>query len=278
MATDSYLSEYDKGYGQDWISASMLRLMMLCPVAAHRKYILREPEPKGVRAILGVGTHRARERTLAAKMETGTALPLDEVKDIGRDSVNEQFRGGDVMLDDEYAGKSGEDARGLAVDTTVAYVQADNEQFIPAIEPVAVEFNLAIQHPDIKQLIVGKLDCLDVETDVCDLKTTNLRPKNQSFADTDMGLTTYGLLVRAHYNRTPRQFRVHNLVRKKNGTIDGVELIATRDDAALSRQLARYVQVAKCMETGVFAPCDPGHWKCSPDYCGYWKTCPYGGA
>lgn len=274
---DSYLSEYDNGYGDQWISSSMLSAMMMCPVSAYRKYILRDPEPRGIRALMGTSTHAAREKTLSARLNEGKNLSVDECKDVGRDTVNKAFSEAEVMLDDEFEGKSQADARGLAVDNTTSFIHADNEQFIPGIDPVAVEFKLAIKHPDIKRVIVGKLDCLDVETDVCDLKTTNMRPKNQSFADSDMGLTTYGLLVMSHYQRIPRQFKVHNLCRKKNGNVDGVELITTRTEADLKRQLARFVQVAKCMDTGVFMPCNPGNWKCSPEYCGYWKKCEFGG-
>jgi hypothetical protein len=274
---DSYLSEYDNGYGDQWISSSMLALMMMCPVAAYRKYILRDPEPRGVRAVTGTSAHKAREKTLTSKLNEGKSLDLDTCKDIGRDSVNEAFQQAEIMLDNEYEGKSKEDARGLAVDTAVSFVAADNETFIPAIDPVAVEFKLAVAHPDSKRVIVGKLDCLDVHVDVCDLKTTNLRPKNQDFADTDMGLTTYGLLVMSHYNRIPHQFKVHNLCRKKNGEVQALELTTTRTAVDLKRQLARFVQAAKCMDTGVFMPCNPGNWKCSPEYCGYWKKCEFGG-
>jgi hypothetical protein len=49
-----------------------------------------------------------------------------------------------------------------------------------------------------------------------------------------------------------------------------------RSDEDYRQLLMRVDAVTAAIEAGVFLPTTPDNWRCSPKFCGYYDTCPYG--
>ena len=271
---DGYLAGYD-GYGRDWVSTSSLSLLMMCPVAWEKKYALRIPAPTNVRMTAGSACHKGREVNLKQKVDSHEDVSEDVVTDAARDCVNKTFDEREVVSEKEFADMSKEDARGMTVDMAVTFVVTDYTEFQLGIQPSMVEKSLAIKFKDLDRIICGQIDTVNEDGWVDDLKTGK-RAKGQAFADTSMGLSTYGMLYLAHMGKAPPGYRIHNVVQGKSGCKTHV-YETTRTEEDLNRQLARFQRALELIKSGVFMPCDPGFWKCSEGWCEYWFQCKFGG-
>jgi len=102
---------------------------------------------------------------------------------------------------------------------------------------------------------------------------TGAKTKPQAFWDSSVALTVYGLTFRAKHGRPPAFTAVEQMVATKVPKRVRMETTRTREDFdALEHRIGA---VLKGIEAGVFVPCPPGSWKCSPKWCGYWASCPY---
>lgn|GEM_PF-1702563 len=270
---DSYAATYD-GFEQEWISTSSLSLMMMCGIAFKLRYIDRIPEPINIRQSAGLGVHKGRQTNLAHWIHTEQYLKSSEVKDATRDDVNERFETNEYAATEEFADKSKQAARGIAVDLAVELTAVDYSEFQVNLQPAAVELPLSVQFPGVKRLIVGKIDNVLTDASVVDLKTGK-RAYGEDRAQKSMQLTTYGLLVHAKFGKLPPDYRIESLARgAKNVTTNVYH--ASRSVEDLERQIARFNRACDVIDSGVFLPCNPEHWKCSREYCGYFDMCEFG--
>jgi len=123
--------------------------------------------------------------------------------------------------------------------------------------------------------LICLFDAKDEEGYIDDLKTSKAS-KGQGFADGSMAISCYGVLHRAHYGENPKGYRIQNVITSKSGTRTKT-FETERTEAQLNQQIARFARGLEAIKTGVFLPCDPGHWKCSEQYCGFWRQCEFGG-
>ena len=61
----------------------------------------------------------------------------------------------------------------------------------------------------------------------------------------------------------------------KSGDVDTRKTI--RSDNDCKSLISRLELFLKSIKTGIFKPCEPGHWLCDEKWCGYWPICKYGG-
>lgn len=273
---DGYLQNYD-GFQADWISTSALACLMRCGMAFYYKYIELIPEPKSVRLACGSATHKGREVNLKQKVETEEDLPVEEVTDAARDSINETWASSEIHVEKEWEGKSTDEARGIAVDLATDMAAKDREIFHPQIRPAAVEETVAISFPSLPRLIVGKKDVREKGNEgiLRDLKTGK-RAFGQSKADSDMGLTTYGLLEKVSTGQAPDRYLIDNVIARSKTKPTRTEVYETvRSEKRLEQQLARFALAMEIIQKGAFMCCNPGDWVCSESWCGYWRICPY---
>jgi len=273
---DAYCSNYD-GFEKDWISNSAMSLMMECGMAFRFKYIDKLPEARNVRLATGCATHKAREHNLSQKIATQTDLPVEECKDAARDDVNTTFESNEVRIEKEWEGKSQADARGIAVDLAVEMSETDRLVFQPEIQPATVEETIAVSYPSLSHIIVGKMDVRvenDEENDIRDLKTGK-RAYGQSAADAEGGLTTYGLLRAATTGLKPDRYLIDNVVATGKSATKTNAYVTLRTDRQIQQQLERFALFMGLINKGAFGCCNPKHWRCSADWCGFHHLCPF---
>jgi len=270
---DSYTAEYD-GFADDWISTSALSALMMCGMSFYYKYILRWREPISVRMCAGSGAHKGREINLQQKITSLEDVPLDVVTDATRDDVVGRFEKNDYCATKEFEGKSKSHARDIATDLAVEFVTKDYSAFQVDLTPASVEESIAVQFEGLPRVIVGKIDLREEDCSIVDLKTGK-QAFGQSKTDNSMALSTYGLLTLAEHGVLPPNYRIQNVSRGKTGCKANLyETERTMED--IRRQLMRFTAGMKAIEAGNFVPCDSGHWKCSPGFCGFYSRCPYG--
>lgn len=272
----AYIGTYD-GFGQDWISTSALSLLQMCGVAFYYKYVLRVPEGMTLRIGTGIGTHKGREANLSQKVKSKTDLALNQTQDAARDEVNRIFDTSEFIAEEEFADKNPKDARGIAVDKAVSFTTTDYNVFQKDLYPDAVEEILAVEFPELPRLIVGRIDTRLPGPIINDLKTSK-RAKGQAFCDTSQGLTTYGLLAWGNLGgKPPEEYEVDNVIDASPKPARTERYFTKRTVEDIDRQVARFAAGMRAIEAGAFIPCNPEHWKCSRDYCGYWVKCKFGG-
>lgn len=146
------------------------------------------------------------------------------------------------------------------------------DDFAPPIHPEWVEEKKVIKMPGTDIELSTKLDLATTAREIIEMKTT-VRSWPQQKVDTDIQLTFYSLIYEAITGKKPSRIQLAAFVLKTIPTIEPVYTSRTLQDyKVLEKVINRAIDGIK---KGVFLPCERGHWKCNPRYCGYWYTCPY---
>ena len=254
------------------LSISRLNMLYRCPQQYEHRYVRGIIAPPGVALIVGKGTHRANASDLLAKMDSGSLLSDDEVKAIAADATKREWEAQDVALDEEEKAEGAEKVKGDAIDRSVSLATLYHEQVAPVVEPVGIEQKFTLPLPSGDEL-TGYID-VNTPTRIRDGKTSGKSPAAEA-ADQSLQLTGY---IWADWETSGRQ-------QIKDGSLDylvstkkpkAVILETKRDEQDFARLHARLDVAGQIIRAGLFPPCDPGQWCCSPKWCGYWGHCAFG--
>jgi hypothetical protein len=105
-----------------------------------------------------------------------------------------------------------------------------------------------------------------------DLKTAD-KSKGPKDADHSLQLTFYAGLVAHQTGTWPQKVSLEVLVNNKKPKLQS--LPTTRGPEDWINLLHRVQLMLAQIATGIFPPCDPSAWLCSPHWCGYFWTCTY---
>lgn len=246
-------------------------LEMKCPEAFRRRYIEREIIPPGVAMVVGTGTHRAIERNLANKVGSGNLLPVDQIKDIARDGVNQAWESG-IRLDDNELQRGIKIVKGEAVDKAVRLSVLHHSELAPVIEPTHVERSWSLELDGYPVNLVGTIDIQEGSASVRDTKTTGKTPAADC-ADKSLQLKAYSLAVKVIDGVPPQKAYLDYLIDTARPKSQSFETEPTAAD--FQALLARIENLTVSMEKGVFQPVEPTHWCCCPKWCGFALTCRY---
>lgn len=247
-------------------------MLLRCPQQYEHRYIRGIVAPPGVALIVGKGTHRANASDLLAKMDGGELLSSDEVKAIAADATKREWDAQEVALDDEEKAKGADTVKGEAVDRSVVLASLYHEEIAPVVEPTAIEQSFTLPLPSGDEL-TGFIDVNTAEK-IRDTKTTGKSPDAEAAAKS-LQLTGY---IWADWEIGGRK-------QIKGGTLD--HLVSLKKPKAITQETTRTTgdfdalhtrldYAGKTIRAGLFAPCDPGQWCCSPKWCGYWSACAFG--
>lgn len=254
---------------------SALAMLGKCGEMYRRRYVENEILPPGVSMLVGTSAHRSAEKDLKNKCATGELLSLDEVKDIARDTINNESNNGITLAEDEI--KAGwKTVKGEAIDKAVAFSEIHHEKLAPILNPISadhVEKKWVVTLPDYPVDLSGTID---VEEPGCvrDLKTSGKTP-GQAIADNSDQLTAYALAIYAESKKIPKTCSLDYLVRTKSGTIKTTTITTTRTKEDFKTFLRRLERSVEVIQKGAFAPTDQNNWWCDLKWCGYATTCPF---
>lgn len=255
------------------LSWSQMSMLSRCPVQFEWRYIKGVIRPPAVALIVGSGTHKSIEANMREKQEHGKLLPDNVVMDAARDAVNERWKEG-VALDDEEKSRGEKSVRGDAVDTAVSLAYLHHTDLAPDIRPEHVEREWRIVIPEASRDIIGYIDIQEREDrnwTIRDTKTSGKSPPADAAWNSDQ-LTMYALASHVLDKRIP-PLALDYLVKTK--TPKTVVQTTTRTIEDFQPLLARISVALKLIDAGVFMPCAQDSYVCSRKFCGYWSQCVY---
>ncbi|MEJ2071447.1 MAG: PD-(D/E)XK nuclease family protein [Syntrophobacterales bacterium] len=252
------------------ITSSMLGMFLRCPQQFERRYLRGEIIPPGIAARRGSATHKAAQLNHEQKLHTQADLPLADLRDAARDYYVQLIKEEGVFIPrDQVAYKDKLLAKGL--DATIRLTTLYREALAPAIAPVLVEEQLTLE-AGLGLPLRGTIDVFTQDQWLPDLKTAE-KSKSPKDADHSLQLTFYAGLVAQRTGAWPQKLSLEVLVNTKAPKLQS--LITSRGPADWSNLLVRVHLMVTQIEAGLFPPCDPSAWVCSPTWCGYFWTCTY---
>lgn len=254
----------------DSFSASSIGTYLRCPDKWRRRYVEREYEQPSAAMVLGSSVGAAEAQADYTQMNTGQRPGSDVTTDSFSDEWEERVEREEV----QWNGKT----PGEMKDTGLAVVKAYDEQIGPHVKPISVEreFNLAFDGVDWGYR--GFLDLEEADGAVVDRKVRGSK-LGKADADSDLQATSYLLARRAEANPAS-VFRFHVAVKTK---VPYAEIVpTTRTDRQLDSFVDRLYRIAAeiqwRLENDNWGFSIPGAYWCGPRSCGYWDSCPAGGA
>lgn len=252
------------------VHQSHLGMFLRCPTQFERRYIRGEVIPPGIPARRGSGVHKAARVNHEQKIVSHEDLPVDVLMDVSRDEYVRLIKDQGVFIPKDQVSEKGKLlAAGLDASTRLAKLYRDC--LAPRIQPVLVEEYLTVD-AGLDLPLAGRIDVLAEGGWMPDLKTAD-KSKAAGEADNSLQLTFYSGLVANHIGRWPEKISLEILVDNKEPKLQSLE--TKRGPKHWKNLLLRVQLMIAQINTGLFPPCDPGAWVCSPKWCGYFWTCKY---
>ena len=253
-----------------YLSASQMGLYNKCAEAYRRRYIEREVIPPGAAMVRGTALHKGAEHNFRQKIQSRSDLPAGDIVEFAVETARTVMDKEGLWLTVEEESRGAVAIIGEVIDSAAKLAGALMSEVAPTIMPVAVEEEVVIAMPESTHDLKGIMDIRTAES-VEDFKTGK-KMKGHKHWVSDSQMALYSLMHRARAGFDPT-IRVHELLDQKKARTETVELTYGEDDY---KPLVRRINATlKGINAGFFPPTTPGAWWCSPDWCGYWQTCPY---
>lgn len=254
-----------------YFSASQLSMLSRCQKQYELSYVRKIKTPASASMVRGTGAHAGIEMDLREKMATGNLLDVEHLKELTADVTRAKWADEQPQLTDDELIRGEADVRGETIDNAVACAVAYHQHIAPHVVPVAIEQAAIIELPGFPRDLKVVKD-IETATHIRDTKTSG-KSKTQDEADSSVQLTLYHL--ESAVRGEAKGVTLDTLVIGKSGV--KAQVLESKRDTQDHAQLLRRVEVAaKVVESGVFAPADPGSWCCSPKWCGHWTRCEFG--
>jgi hypothetical protein len=263
----------------------MISMLYRCGEQFRRRYGFRfgyndkeEIIPPGVALIIGIATHKSVEKNMKSRIETEEYLPLEQVKDVARDEAAGLWSK-EVRLVDADEVTNPKKVKAESIDTSVALAALHALQLAPGLSPKSVERKWVVNLEGFPFDLAGQWDIEEAAEgallpSIRDTKTAAKSP-NANAADLSEQLTMYSLAKKVCDNEDNIALFLDTLVKTKTPKI--VTQVTTRTDHDRQILLRRIERAAEIIDMGAFAPANPIDWWCGDKWCGYWRTCPFGG-
>ena len=236
------------------LSPSQVRCFMDCQIRWWFKYGLKIPDWATGNMALGKAVHSALGENFAQKVETHEDLATPGVLAIFRDAWAEEC--------DQTEFRDVESPRELAA-TGEALVANYMDRMAPSIDPSAVELQVEGEISGVR--VRGRIDLLDVERRVIDIKTAKARPTGIEPMHKFQVATYANLLPHA-----TGEGRVDTLVKSKVPQAISQSFQITVDELRVPQLL--YPAAREAMRQQRYIP-NRTSMMCSRRNCSYWRRC-----
>jgi hypothetical protein len=254
----------------DHFSASSIGTYLKCPESWRRKYIEREYDRPSGAMVLGSSVGAAENHADQLVIDGEERPSTDDVLDLFTDEFDDRTEREEVA----WAGET----PGEAKDTGIAAVKAYERLVVPTIKPVSVEREFWLNFDGVEWGFQGFFDLEQEDDTLADRKVIG-KKLGQADADGDIQPTSYFLARRSEGNPAKR-FDFHTMVKTKQPYAEVVK--TERTDAQLDHFVDRLYRISAeilwRLETDNWAGAAPRSWWCTQKYCGFWGSCPMGGA
>ena len=252
------------------ITQSMLGMFLRCAHQFERRYIQGEIIPPGIAARRGSAIHKAAQINHEQKLHTKEDLPAGDLQDAARDHYVNLIREEGVFIPKDRISEKDQLLAG-GLDAAVRLTKLYRHSLAPAIQPILVEEKLTMD-ANLDLPIQGTIDVLTTDNWLPDLKTAD-KSKGAGEAHHSLQLTFYAGLVAQHTGKWPERISLEVLVNHKEPKLQSLPTKRRPED--WGNLMLRIQLMLAQIRAGLFPPCDPGAWVCSPNWCGYFWTCKY---
>lgn len=272
-ADNRFKDRLPRGY----LSVSQVGMYMKCGESYYHKYVLDKASPSTYYQVQGRGVHKAAEK-LHLYLIDGATMSVDEMVSVYSDLHDTEIKDIDMSLVDLVDGPPDLGAiKDIGIQLTRKYhnvamgheINPENNQFIPALRPVAAEriIHTEIITPDGEALpFMGVID-LEEENSISDLKTKK-KAASQGEVDDSLQMSLY-----AHMTEKPH-VRLDQLIKPtKRLPVRYIRTEAFRDKNEILHALDVVSEVADDIAKGRFRKTNPENWWCSAAWCPYWHDC-----
>jgi hypothetical protein len=252
------------------IHQSHLGMFLRCPAQFERRYINGEIIPPGISARRGSATHKAAEINHKQKLTSRKDLELDSLQDAARDEYVRLVKDEGVFIPKDQVGEK-DTLLAAGLDASTRLTKLYHDSLAPKIQPILAEEYLTVD-AGIELPLAGTIDVLTEDNWMPDLKTAD-KSKSSGEADNSLQLSFYSGLVANHTGKWPEKVSLEILVNNKEPKLQSLE--TSRGPEHWKNLLLRVQMMIAQINTGLFPPCDPGAWICTPKWCGYFDSCKY---
>jgi len=252
------------------ISPSQLSRYFTCGEQYRRIYIMQERRPPGIALLKGTAVHGAAELNNRQKLETRADVPESTMVEAAVAILGERITVEGLELTKEETAMGKATVVGKATDSVARLTSLYAREVAPGLMPALVEHAVRVELPGLRD-IVGRIDVVDEAAVIRDLKTSG-RAKSADDLETDQ-LAFYAAAYEVTTGQLPAAVQLDVLVDTKVPKVQ--QLRAQRNAQDKVVLAARVNAMLMGLEAGVFLPATPGHWACTPRFCGFWDSCPY---
>lgn len=246
-----------------------------CQLQFQYRYLDGLIRPPGVALLVGSTVHKAAEVNLLAKRDGGEQLGQEFVEDLAATEFDRRWSSeGEIALDDEERSKGVSAVKGEAKDESIRLAALHGLELVPQLDPLHVERSVRVAIPGIRNEIEGTFDLQTADGKLHDLKTSSKKLSADSI-QSSVQMRLYSVLSEIADGRRPTGLALDVLQKNKKPLAYIVESPTFSSSKPILDMIAR---MERGIESGVFQPTDPGHWRCQPAYCGWYDTCPFGRA
>ena len=236
------------------LSPTQVRTYLDCSARWWFKYGLELPESKTGSLALGSAVHRALEANFRDKLETKEDLPVEGVVSLFKIAWKDQCAETEFRDEENPAemGRMGEDL-----------VRKYMSEAAPQIEPAAVELDVEGKIGEVK--VRGRVDLLDTEGTVVDVKTSARKPSGIS-PEYAFQLATYRQITPG----TTGEVQLDTLVKTK--TVQLIRQSYTVSEQDLLATRVQYPLVQEGIRKSLYLP-NRQSLLCSRRNCAFWRQC-----
>lgn len=272
-----------------YLSPSQVNTFLKCPTAWALSYLEHKPKRTVARMFQGIQVHRAVDKVLTARLETGLLPPQEMALDAYADAFEET-----KALIEDWEGADTGSVKDLGVKCTKAYY---DEAAIDAT-PIAVErtFRAVFKSEDgkIRLPVLGRIDSIQVQThteqeyqDIREalavkkplkpLRIHDLKIVTDKWSEKDLA-NDLQFAMYAGVEHVP-DVQVDMVVkgRAKVPRPRYEKLTGVMDPAMIQHTqkvvLGVAYNIAAGVSTGRFGFADPSDWSCSKEWCSMWYHC-----
>ena len=254
------------------LSISQLNMLSFCGEQYRRRYVLGEKRPPGVSLLVGSSVDGSVNANLGNKIINNELLPVEQVLDIARDTLNHEWERGEVALDEKEKALGTKQTRENAVDKAVRLSELHATKLAPFINPTHVQRKWEIELDGYPVDLMGFIDVQEGSKAIRDTKTSGKSPAKNA-ADTSDQLTIYAMAAYVLDGKIPDKLTLDYLVDLKTPKESIIETTRTVED--FKPLLARIENACTVLEKGAFVPARQDNSLCSPKWCGYFADCRY---
>jgi len=249
------------------IRTSFLKTFQRCPAQAMFRYFRGIIAPPGSAATVGSCTHTSAEYQNKYKLKKGRDAKLSVLQDV----FNEDWKKRSKKT--KWIAKEKPDT--IKTHSIKKLLPVYHEKVGKKVEPLFVEKPFSIEIPEVNATLTGKIDLVEVNKLIRDLKTKSRTPNWSDILKSNQ-CPSYSLGFESIFGEPPSGFILDYLIRT-----NAPKYIPSKKRVVKPYETLEYIKLVQMIvmniRQGLFYPNRDGNNLCTTKWCGYWHAC-YKGA